>query len=167
MSMIGNYLRITPESLAVLIPKSRLDLTTSSTPTASMPIRKAGISTSKSPGSPFISSSIMIPGESDPPLVHAVLVRHTHWRRGRRLSALPDVSIPSQLGVTPRALNEISEVQLLERFDAEVMNECEIYPHGWSGNEEERAYLSTYYLEIVGFFRQTAQVGDAMILYLN
>ena len=65
------------------------------------------------------------------------------------------------------AVEEISEATLLAKFNAERMNQEEIYPHGWRDSQEERDYVGQHYASLVNFFRRTANAGDAMIVYLN
>lgn len=65
------------------------------------------------------------------------------------------------------AIEKITASKLLEKFDAERMNQEEIYPHGWRNSQEERDYIGQYYSSLVKFFKDTADAGDAMIVYLN
>lgn len=65
------------------------------------------------------------------------------------------------------ALEQIPAWELLEKFDADRMNQEEIYPHGWRSCQEERDYISQHYSSLVQFFKSAADAGDAMIAYLN
>ena len=165
MSMIGNYLRITPEALANLRtrPEAILDFLypegDESHPTGQhLDIDKS-----------WHAIHFLLNGETwegYPPLFDAVM--------GGEAIGEEDVGYgparslrPEEVREVADALGGISAFELLERFDAEVMNEQEIYPQSWSGSEEERRYVSNYYLELVAFFRRASQASDAMILYLN
>lgn len=64
------------------------------------------------------------------------------------------------------ALEDVPVFVLLESFDPEALNEAEIYPEAWKGDDQERDYISGHYTELVGFFRTAARAGDAMLLYL-
>ena len=163
--MIGNYLRITPEVLADLRvrPESILDFLY---PEGDEP-HPAGrhLDLDKS----WHAIHFLLNGdkwEGSPPLFNAVL-------GGKPIGEVdvgygPARSLgPEEVRDVADALDGIPAYQLLDKYDAEAMNEEEIYPHGWSGNEEEREYISSYFLALVTFFRRASQAGDAMVLYLN
>jgi hypothetical protein len=65
------------------------------------------------------------------------------------------------------AIEQIPAWELREKFDANRMNDEEIYPHGWRDSAEERDYISQHYLALVKFFKDAADANDAMIVYLN
>ena len=72
-----------------------------------------------------------------------------------------------QVKEVANAMDQITERQLLDKFDAELMNREEIYPQGWCDSQEERDYIGQYYSSLGKFFRSAADAGDAMIVYLN
>ena len=74
---------------------------------------------------------------------------------------------PQQVKEVAVAINDIPTAKLLEKFDADRMNQEEIYPQGWSDSPEEREYIEQNYSSLVTFFRSAADAGDAMIVYLN
>ncbi len=63
---------------------------------------------------------------------------------------------PQQVKDVAVAINDIPTAKLLERFDADRMNQEEIYPHGWSDTPEEREYIEQNYSSLVTFFRIAA-----------
>ena len=65
------------------------------------------------------------------------------------------------------AIEAIPGSTLLERYDADRMNQTEIYPRGWSDSPGDRTYIEQHYSSLVKFFRSAADAGDAMIIYLN
>ena len=65
------------------------------------------------------------------------------------------------------AIEQIPAWELREKFDANRMNDEEIYPHGWRDSAEERDYISQHYLALVKFFKDAADANDAIIVYLN
>jgi hypothetical protein len=166
MSMMGNYLRVTPDVLADLKanPDSILDFLYPDDGEGCHPEgRYLDIDRS------WHAIHFLLNGDNwggDPPLFGAVLGGtpigevDIGYGPARFLSA-------EEVQIVADALHDIPAFQLLERFDADDMKQEEIYPHGWSGNEKERQYISDYYLKLVAFFIQASQAGDAMILYLS
>lgn len=65
------------------------------------------------------------------------------------------------------AIDQFPAWELLQKYDANRMNDEEIYPHGWRDLSEERDYISQNYLALVKFFKDAAAANDAMIVYLN
>lgn len=100
------------------------------------------------------------------PLIDAVL--------GGELLGEEDVGYGPARYLTPPKVRDVAEAladlpvdELLKRFNADALNEAEIYPHGWTGEYHELNYLSQAYAGLVNFFRSAASRGVAMILYLN
>ncbi|MDB5346761.1 MAG: hypothetical protein JWP89_5138 [Schlesneria sp.] len=74
--------------------------------------------------------------------------------------------VPEEVKAVATAIDEIPVWELLEKFDAERMNEEQIYPEGWRDGPEEREYISQHYAALVSFFRAAADADDAMLVYL-
>lgn len=163
MSMVGKYVRVSPGELAELraAPESIVsflypdDLTP---PPNHLDVDKA-----------WHAIHFLLNGrtwDGEPPLFDAVL-------GGRALSEI-DVGYgparflePYEVRVLADALGDVLPEELLKRFDPLVLNEAEIYPHGWSGEQCEREYVASNYQRLVEFFREAANAGEAIIEYLN
>lgn len=165
MSMIGNDLRVSPEVLADLKanPDSILDFLY---PDGEGP-HPAGryLCIEKS----WHAIHFLLNGdkwEGEVPLFNAVLGGtpigevDVGYGPARCLSA-------EEVAIVADVLDDIPAFQLGASFDAEALNDEEIYPHRWSGDEWERQWISNYYLVLVAFFKRASRDGDAMILYLN
>lgn len=74
--------------------------------------------------------------------------------------------VPEEVKAVATAINEIPAWELVEKYDAERMNEEHIYPEGWEDRPIEREYISEHYAALVSFFRAAADADDAMIVYL-
>lgn len=74
---------------------------------------------------------------------------------------------PEQVKSVAAALGEIPERELLARYDAERMNEEEIYPRGWGNAAEDQEYIGAHYTSLVKFFEDAATADDAVLLYLS
>jgi hypothetical protein len=74
---------------------------------------------------------------------------------------------PKEVQAVANALQELPAFEVLERFDAQRLNDAEIYPHGWSGSPEELDYIRDNYLALTEYFRKVAEAKDAMLIYLN
>jgi len=66
------------------------------------------------------------------------------------------------------ALSNISEADFHARFDAQAMDEQEIYPQIWSRDGDfGRAYVFGHFLSLAAFYREAADRSDAMLLFIN
>jgi hypothetical protein len=74
---------------------------------------------------------------------------------------------PEEVKVTAQALNEVSASDLLEKFDAQELNDNNIYPGYWTGKEIDHQYVRENFVRLVEFFRSAAQSDDALLLYIN
>ncbi len=163
MSMIGNYVRVSPGRLAELRanPDSIMDFLYPddlSRAANHLDIDKA-----------WHAIHFLLNGqtwEGEPPLVNAVLGGE----------AIGDVDVgygparflePDDVRILADAVSDISSAELLERFDPRALNEAEIYPQGWSGEGHEREYIAGNYQRLLEFLRTAADAGDAVIEYLN
>jgi len=67
---------------------------------------------------------------------------------------------------TAAALDEISVSDLLDKLDAQELNDNDIYPRGWTGEQIDLQYIKDYFLRLVIFFRSCADSDHAMLLYI-
>lgn len=74
---------------------------------------------------------------------------------------------PEGVRATAEALSDVSISDLLARFDATKLNENEIYPQHWTGEEVDRHYVRDNFVRLVEFFQLTAKSDNAMLLYIN
>jgi len=165
MSMIGNYKRLSPEKLNDLIaePEGLMEFLypddeTSSDMASHLDIDKT-----------WQAIHFLLTGDAwkgTPPLSNAVLGgtelsdEDVGYGPARYLSA-------SEVADVAKHLSKISQDELISRFDLNRFRESEIYPDGWVNSNEERDYITEYYLKLVSFFQDAARSGDALLLYIN
>jgi hypothetical protein len=65
------------------------------------------------------------------------------------------------------ALNEITETQFKEKFDAYALATTEIYPQIWDEGDEALDYVATYFNELREFYREAAEKDLAIITFIN
>jgi hypothetical protein len=63
------------------------------------------------------------------------------------------------------ALGVIPSDELARRFDLETLQGLDIYPGIGSSTAEELDYILPYYSDLVDFFQQAAEAGDALLLF--
>lgn len=73
---------------------------------------------------------------------------------------------PAQVDEVHVALSSMTPDDLWARGDRKAMQNPEIYP-GWTGNEEDREYVTTNFAMVKSFFEDAAEDHDAVILYIN
>lgn len=162
MSMIANYLRISPEQLEALRkePSAIMDLLDPDdrghAEGAHLDIDKAWQAIH------FLLTGD--PWEGKLPLRNAVM--------GGAALGEEDVGYGPARGLTPAEVRSVSVVlasisgeRLGARFDASKFAEAEIYPSGWSADDQ--AFIVQHYEALRAFFAEAARAGDAMVLYLN
>lgn len=163
MSMIGNYVRVSPARLAELRanPDSIMDFL--------YPDDLCSLANHLDIDKAWHAIHFLLNGqtwEGKPPLINAVLGGE----------AIGDVDVgygparflePDDVRTLADALSYISSAELLERFDPHALNDAEIYPHGWSGKGHEQEYIAGNYQRLVEFVRAAADKGDALVEYLN
>jgi hypothetical protein len=162
MSMIGNYLRVTPQRLDELLRAP--DSIAGAVHPADRehdPGRHLDIEKSWHAIQFLLTGE---PWEGKGPFQNAVM-------GGRALSE-EDVGygparylLPDEVKEVALALAGLSGEALWERFDPKAFERAEIYPQGWS--DDGRDYVIGYYAELQAFFREAANAGDAMLLYLD
>ena len=74
---------------------------------------------------------------------------------------------PEEVQATSKALAEISSEELWSRFDADRAHAAEIYPQGWSGDDQERGYVQGNFESLQQLYAKAAASGKAMLLYLS
>ncbi|MGC4007160.1 MAG: YfbM family protein [Pirellulales bacterium] len=100
------------------------------------------------------------------PLFHAVLGGETlgeedvGYGPARFLTA-------DEVKVTAQALADISPADFLKPFDAQALNDNEIDPQHWTGEDIDLHYVRNNFVRLVEFFRSATQHDDALLLYLN
>ncbi|HYQ43855.1 MAG TPA: YfbM family protein [Polyangiaceae bacterium] len=163
MSMIGNYLRISP-ALLERLRQDPSDITTVLYPNQEhehpegihLDIDKA-----------WHAIQFLLTGDpwkGAAPLQNAVMggtelgEEDVGYGPARSLSA-------AEVQAVAQALGSISGEQLWSRFDAQAFSAAEIYPQGWESDGRE--YVVGNYDALRAFFRDAARSGDAMILYLS
>jgi hypothetical protein len=165
MSMIGNYMRVKPDQLTflqkfpenvtnLLFPEEDSDFSSE----CHLDIDKT-----------WHAIHFLLNGETwagTPPLQNTV-------RGGIEISD-EDVGYgparflnPKEVKQTAKALSEISEAELLSRFDPVELNAAGIYPETWGEIEKEQEYIGQHYRALVNFFQEASEAGDAMLLYLD
>ncbi|APW62143.1 YfbM family protein [Paludisphaera borealis] len=165
MSMSGEYLRVSPDELA------RLRASTASIVDYLYPEdehehpRERRLSVDKSwHAIHYLLNGV--PWEGEPPRLNAVLGGEPIGDDDLGYGPVRFLTADEVQEVAD-ALEDVPVFVLLESFDHEALNEAEIYPHDWRGDDQERDLVSSHYTELVAFFRSAAQAGDAMLLYLS
>lgn len=72
-----------------------------------------------------------------------------------------------QVKATAQALADLPVETLLARFDAQTLNDNEIYPQAWTGEADDLAYVEHHYIQLAAFFQAAAKHDDALLLYVN
>ena len=164
MSMIGNYLRVTPEQLEALKkdPESITDFLDAAQESA--PDGYCLDIDSAWQGIHYLLTGDPLEGEF--PLANAVLGGY----------ALGEVDVgygparylePEDVAACAEALSQLSEADVRSRFDPAAMMRAKIYPMIWDEGEDALIYLLEYYGELVPFFQKASAAGDAILEYLN
>lgn len=159
MSMIGNFMAISPEQLQELLedPDQIEDLIYADDNNPGIDIDKAwhGIHF-------LLTGSVW---EGDPPLAWTIL-------GGTEIG--PDFGygpvrylLPEQVNEVAKALSEVPRATLGARFDPAKMKAEKIYSGTWDDGEADREYLLCYYDEVVQYYQQAAEKGQAMLSYIN
>lgn len=73
---------------------------------------------------------------------------------------------PDQVKDVNRELLKISSDDLRKKYDAEKLNENEIYPQAWSDDEGELNYLTENFEELKSFYSDADKGGQAIITYI-
>ncbi|ATB35086.1 hypothetical protein CYFUS_000498 [Cystobacter fuscus] len=81
----------------------------------------------------------------------------------------PRAFTPQQVKEISRALEGLDGEGLRRRFNARKMDELEIYPQGWSDNDDEESLASLLedFDTLRSFLREGAEQGQALLVYLN
>ena len=162
MSMIGNYRRVSEDQLAAL----RADPSQVSAFLYENPA-PPGMHT-------FIDKTwhaihFLLNGDTwagTPPLFDAVLggevlgTKDVGYGPPRYLTA-------TEVKLVADALDHVPAFELIRRYDAQALNDADIYPQGWRDNAADRGYIEGHYLRLAQFFRAAADANDAMLLYLD
>lgn len=164
MSMTGRYHRVTPQQLAALRadPSAFPDFVYPKNGTEPSADRRLDIDKAWHAVHFLLNGD---PWEGRRPLVDAVL-GGTELGQRNFVYGPPRYLTPDEVHGVAEALDAVPTFELLDRFDAQALNDAEVYPHGWSGSAEERNWIERSYLELTQFFRRAAEAGDAMVLYL-
>lgn len=75
--------------------------------------------------------------------------------------------LPADVRATAQALSLVNPEELWTRFDAAQVSADEIYPVGWTGDQEEREYVLHNYMAVQRFFAEAAASSKAILLYLS
>jgi hypothetical protein len=74
---------------------------------------------------------------------------------------------PDELRAVADALRELPGDEFARRFDAEKLSESQIYPRIWDEGDEALDYLRHYYETIREYYLDASAKGNAMLKYLN
>lgn len=163
MSMIGNYLLLSTEQLAVLVADPAQAEALAFPENGELPSDAVDIDKS------WHLIHFLLNGEAwggDGPLSQVVLGG----------TELPDTDAgygpfrylqPAEVQAASDALTEISSQELWGLFNADQAQAAEIYPQGWSGDDEEREYVQSHFESLQQLYSKAAASGKAMLLYLS
>lgn len=163
MSMIGHYLKLSSEQLAEIVgnPSKAGDLAYPED--GNYPLDALDIDKS------WHLIHFLLNGETwggEGPLADAVLGGHE----------LPDTDAgygpfrylePEEVKSTAEALAAVSSAVLWSRFDAQRVQDAEIYPTPWGGDEGDREYIEQNFEALKKYFSEAAGSGSALLLYLS
>jgi hypothetical protein len=87
---------------------------------------------------------------------------------------------PSEIGygsiryLTPHEVSEVAAAlalippdDLAQRLDLETLQELNIYPGVGTSTADELDYILPYYSDLIDFFQEAGEVGDAIMLFQN
>ena len=74
---------------------------------------------------------------------------------------------PAEVANVAAALRSISGDVLWSRFSQQDFADAEIYPHGWTGTDDEKNYILAYYDKLREFFDTASLAGQAVVLCLT
>lgn len=161
MSMIGNFLQVTPAQLHALIgdPSAveSLIYPDDEEATKSTDIDKA-----------WHGIHFMLTGDAwggDAPLCNVVL-------GGTELGDDVGYGPAHYIGVddvraVADALRDLPREELAKRFDAAAMSKNDIYPEIWDDGDNALDYLLTWYESLRAYYFDAASKGNAMLKYLT
>jgi hypothetical protein len=72
---------------------------------------------------------------------------------------------PAQVKEVHAALLQIPVASLLEKYDAEDMNDADIYPQAW--DDDGREYIAEHFRIMKDFYQQAAENNEAVITYIS
>ncbi len=73
--------------------------------------------------------------------------------------------LKGEVKLIAEALSEVNEEEMIKRFQPKKMESLDIYPSVWEG-KEDLDYLLGNYREMVKYYQEAAEKGNAMLLYL-
>lgn len=174
MSIIGNYLRVSPSVLKAMF-KEPSEIFELLNPPGDDPEDEDmpgdhPEGTHLDIGKTWQLIHFLLTGsakEAEAPLTHAVL--------GGTLIGDEDVGYgpargikSSEVKATATALAQISPDELWSRFDAQKAKIADLYPMpGWYGSDEEREFVLARYVELQKFFADSSADGQAIIAWLD
>jgi hypothetical protein len=161
MSMIGNFLQITPAQLQALVEN----------PTSVQALlypddgdRAESIDIDKA----WHGIHFMLTGEAwggSAPLANIVL---GGTEIGGDVGYGPAHYLtPEELRAAAEAVRELPPDEFARRFDAEKLSANQIYPEIWDEGDETLDYLRHYYETLRAYYLDAAAKGNAMLKYLN
>lgn len=74
---------------------------------------------------------------------------------------------PEQVKEINGALVNITIDELRKKYNAEEMNEKDVYPQGWDNGADEIDYLVDYFVELKDFYTEAANNGEAIVTYIS
>jgi len=163
MSMIGNYLKLSGEQLDALVkdPSKAEDLVypeNGDYPAGALRIGKSWHLIH------FLLTGDMWGGEY--PLVNVVL-------GGNELPGTDAgygpyrYLVDAEVKTISQALASISAEDLWSRFNVSLVQAAGIYHIPWTGNDDDKEYVSQNYEALRKYFSDAAASGNAMLLYLS
>jgi hypothetical protein len=161
MSMIGNFLQVTPDDLAALI-KDPEGIEEFIYPEDEE--RENGIDVDKAwHGIHFLLTGDAWAGEA--PLANVVL---GGTEIGDDVGYGPARYITAeQVRVIAEAIGPITPQQLVERYNASALISNQIYPEVWVDGDADVEYLRSWYGTLRNYYLDAALKGNAMLKYIN
>ena len=161
MSMIGNFLQLTPAQLQTLIDDpstvEAFIYPDEEEADGCIDIDKAW------QGIHFMLTGDQWAGE--PPLCNVIL---GGTEIGDDVGYGPAKYITADdVRAAANALDQLPRDELAKRFDVSAMNNNDIYPGIWDEGDDALDYLMTWYESLREYYSDAAKKGNAMLKYLN
>ena len=163
MSMIGNFLAISPDQLTELVNEPALIDSLLYPEGGPDPERHLDIDKSWHAIHYVLNGSTW---DGEGPLAFAVLGGE---EIGEDVGYGPARYLdPDRVKTISAALSFVGPLEFNTKFNPSAWDAAEIYPHGWSDTGPEALeYVAHYYSLLSSFYRAAAERGDAVLAYLN
>lgn len=75
--------------------------------------------------------------------------------------------LPDQVRAVAQALNSVSAENFAAKFDPSALAAAEVYPGIWDEGAEALEYVQSYYEDLRKFYISASERNDSVLIYLN